>query len=44
MEQVAMLSPATLDMAVRNPPFGPAIVDRQVTETELAQLLFLHLL
>ncbi len=35
-----MLSPATLDIAVRKLPFGPAIVDRQVTETELAQLLF----
>jgi hypothetical protein len=28
MEQVIMLSPATLDLTVRNFPLGPAIVDR----------------
>ncbi len=44
MEQVVMLSPATLDLTVGNLPFGPTLVDRQVAETELAQLLFLHLL
>jgi hypothetical protein len=39
-----MLSPATLDVAIGKFPFGPAVINRQVTETELAQLLFLHLL
>jgi hypothetical protein len=40
MEQVAVFSPATLDVAVGEFPFGPAVFYRQVTETELAHNCF----
>jgi hypothetical protein len=43
VEQVAVLSPAAPDRAVGELPFAPAVVYRQVAETEFAQLFLLHL-
>jgi hypothetical protein len=42
VEQVVVLSSASFDLAVGGLSLGPALVDRQVAEAELAPPLLLH--